>query len=315
MQTEEFNLGMKDFPFVKFDYSAKNRTDSIYFHTKIVPKVPDSVPQKKSRQVVGLYSLAPSGNGSKRAILDISEVMDDVRLQLLEKENHVWGDTIEKFRFVVNPEHSWSYENDGDLFIDNFRLGYEAIRYDLDGIEIIGQNFYDPMSAGFKRVFSSQDLILQVSYKDYVIPITECMPLNENYNLVFEDGEGYTINNNVISVDNDLNEISELTVPTYINLGDQRSNTFNLKIPIQIVTSDEIYDQNLTFVYPNPVEDILTISTEDNVVLLEIEDLNGVVHYSTSSSSVDLSSLPTGLYLAKIITGSGLIQVQKILKK
>lgn len=99
------------------------------------------------------------------------------------------------------------------------------------------------------------------------------------------------------------------------------SGTFNIwdsnvLIPVNL-TPLGVEDENAsvhTSIYPNPCSDFIKIST-NLTFTITIYDLNGKLVYlnSSPSSTVDISTLPKGLYIVKLLTPQG-ISVHKILK-
>jgi len=67
--------------------------------------------------------------------------------------------------------------------------------------------------------------------------------------------------------------------------------------------------------YPNPVKDILTISTDKKVNTISIYSLAGQLMTSTKNANIiDMSTLPTGVYLIKTDVG-GQTETAKVIKK
>ena len=67
-------------------------------------------------------------------------------------------------------------------------------------------------------------------------------------------------------------------------------------------------------VYPNPVADVLYVETND-VVKLTVSSLSGSVVLSEENvNSIDVSSLPVGIYLVTIQTDDK-VQTTRIIKK
>ena len=73
-------------------------------------------------------------------------------------------------------------------------------------------------------------------------------------------------------------------------------------------------DKNVTL-YPNPAKDLLHFSEEVSAV--KITDLSGkdVRQYNVSGKSVDVSQLPTGIYLISISTKEGKLLRKKMIKE
>jgi hypothetical protein len=70
--------------------------------------------------------------------------------------------------------------------------------------------------------------------------------------------------------------------------------------------------------FPNPVKDVLTISTDKNVpYLISVTDINGRTLYSKEVFDdlfhVDMSAMHSGLYVVSIITNVS-IDTRKIVK-
>jgi hypothetical protein len=76
------------------------------------------------------------------------------------------------------------------------------------------------------------------------------------------------------------------------------------------------FTKNLISISPNPSKGIITINTE-NTLNLTICDITGKVVFSknnvTNNESINLSNLQTGVYLAKIVTETGVEETKKII--
>ncbi len=75
---------------------------------------------------------------------------------------------------------------------------------------------------------------------------------------------------------------------------------------------DDIANETL-IIYPNPVVDVLTVKTDDAVSIV-VCSMMGQCLVSSESNTVDVSSLPSGVYVAYIQT-NGKIAIKKFLKK
>jgi hypothetical protein len=76
------------------------------------------------------------------------------------------------------------------------------------------------------------------------------------------------------------------------------------------------FTRNLISISPNPSNGIITIKTE-NTLNLTICDITGKVVFSknnvTNNESINLSNLQTGVYLAKMVTETGVEETKKII--
>ncbi len=78
-----------------------------------------------------------------------------------------------------------------------------------------------------------------------------------------------------------------------------------------------VIDNNNINVYPNPVDDILTVFSSNNTILLiEIFDVSGKKNYSqTYKDVINMSSFSTGLYVLKVYDINGKVSSFKIIKE
>lgn len=68
-------------------------------------------------------------------------------------------------------------------------------------------------------------------------------------------------------------------------------------------------------VYPNPVKDLLTIKSNDSVKNVKIYSIDGKKVAEESSTSVDMSKYPKGIYMMTIQFVDGRLSTQKIIKE
>lgn len=76
--------------------------------------------------------------------------------------------------------------------------------------------------------------------------------------------------------------------------------------------SKNVLSENRYGVYPNPVSETIYVDVEDCTLFLFSED--GVLIKKSSESNVDVSNLPSGMYLL-IIAKDGISEVKRIIKK
>ncbi|MDR1739888.1 MAG: ExeM/NucH family extracellular endonuclease [Bacteroidales bacterium] len=88
-----------------------------------------------------------------------------------------------------------------------------------------------------------------------------------------------------------------------------------LRLPSTFTTSSEIKTPKQFSVYPNPTTDLITINCPQPIEEISIFSATGkCVLKQGDETSVDLSSLPKGLYIIRIATKNGDIFTQKISK-
>lgn len=69
--------------------------------------------------------------------------------------------------------------------------------------------------------------------------------------------------------------------------------------------------------YPNPVKDILTISSQKSVETVTVFNMAGqkITNLKTSSQQINMSILPNGIYVIKVELEGGAIETFKVIKK
>lgn len=93
------------------------------------------------------------------------------------------------------------------------------------------------------------------------------------------------------------------------------TNTYTTSIANTLATSEVKNDKNTISIYPNPVKDILSIKSPDEVTKVEIYDVAGRVINSMGAkgNSINVSDLPKGNYLFKLFLKDK-VSVQKFIK-
>ena len=114
--------------------------------------------------------------------------------------------------------------------------------------------------------------------------------------------------------------VSNTTIPNAtLGLADVRKITFNAALS---TTQQQVSPARFFYIYPNPVRDLLRIGSNDNALLVSeiaIISLDGRLlsqqnQQGTTGNTIDVSALPSGLYLCKVTSGSE-IQTIKFLKQ
>lgn len=66
--------------------------------------------------------------------------------------------------------------------------------------------------------------------------------------------------------------------------------------------------------YPNPVKDILTVQTEENITSIKVMNLEGKSVLNSTSKEINVSSLVNGMYILEVENTSGVISTAKFIK-
>jgi len=107
-----------------------------------------------------------------------------------------------------------------------------------------------------------------------------------------------------------------LTIPagTTQDYIDQNWTGFGLVIEDSALSTDNLA-YKMVNIYPNPVSENMSISLTEEVKQVNIYNTLGHKVYTGKTTELNISHLPSGIYLVKITTIHGKIAVKKIIKK
>ena len=93
---------------------------------------------------------------------------------------------------------------------------------------------------------------------------------------------------------------------TYTRAGENLYNIWLGKLVYEDVAATPQFNISAISVYPNPVNDILTVESKNPVLNLSIADCNGrIVATATNSSIINTALLSKGIYFVAVTTNSG----------
>jgi photosystem II stability/assembly factor-like uncharacterized protein len=168
-----------------------------------------------------------------------------------------------------------------------------------------------PKIIGLKKdIMVSQNQSITLSVSDFNI-LDPDNNYPQDFTLKVKSGANYTVSGTNITPILDFN--GDLSIQVKVNDGYGDSEEYVAKVKI-ILGFDEIKSQS--FLYPNPVENVLYIGDESNATRIIIYDCFGreVMKRNSSGASLneyDVSDLKTGIYLVKI---EGQNRYQKMIK-
>ncbi|BCY27518.1 T9SS type A sorting domain-containing protein [Flavobacterium okayamense] len=81
------------------------------------------------------------------------------------------------------------------------------------------------------------------------------------------------------------------------------------------LTNDSFTTNNEFKMYPNPVQNVLTIESNSDIENIEIYSLEGKLVLKSNQKQIDVQSLVSGIYLLKINSMNGEVIYKKIMKK
>lgn len=106
--------------------------------------------------------------------------------------------------------------------------------------------------------------------------------------------------------------VDDLKIFNYALNQTEISNLYSFNM----LTASSFNQNNLEAnLYPNPVEDILNISLESQMIFAEVFTVQGQKVLESSLNQINLSGLTSGIYLIKITDENNAVVTKKILKK
>jgi hypothetical protein len=79
--------------------------------------------------------------------------------------------------------------------------------------------------------------------------------------------------------------------------------------------SNDSFSKNTISIYPNPVQDVLTINTQETINSVEVFNINGQkMGVSLNNNTINVSSFSTGVYLLNVELANGSKEVVKFVK-
>lgn len=215
------NAKVRPYPFIAFEYYAPDRETDFDYAVQIMNSG-KKTPRSKSKN-----TLTPSQDGFKTAIINISSIIDawDEKYSA----DFDWH-YLELLHMTVSPEGGWVYAEDGDLWMDNFHVGFKAIKDSLKSPKVVGQNDITMKSTG-AYALSYDDLQIEATFDggSYAWPL--CEAGNPDWELVIGEGENYVLLNGNIVTDSDFG--GELSIPVKITATDYESEVFQVKINVE----------------------------------------------------------------------------------
>jgi hypothetical protein len=163
--------------------------------------------------------------------------------------------------------------------------------------------------------------------KDFVLSAPVLVPAGSELVMSFENGGGFNK-----PIWNAASNLGAQKAPTYITAPEcGKSSPTILKMPfgeftpISVLMSITGFSQSLgtvelnsktLSVYPNPATDVVNVSVKDGIAeSIEIVNMAGQSIYSAKAAkSVNVSSLPAGVYVVKV-KANGITYVEKLIKK
>jgi hypothetical protein len=151
---------------------------------------------------------------------------------------------------------------------------------------------------------------------------TQSLPTGSTVSQIVSSGSNvvwYTSASNASSNTNPLVSTTVVTTGTtyygvQVTNGCRSANALAVTITTTLSVSD--FNSNLTFsLYPNPANAILNIETANEIKSVEIYSLQGQKVLTSTSKTINISSLSKGVYMVRVEDTEGGIATQKFVKE
>jgi hypothetical protein len=128
--------------------------------------------------------------------------------------------------------------------------------------------------------------------------------------------QDWLINNSMITAENVFTEDWLAESSSWTNTINLEGFTyFNYSENKNIVLATDTYNTyKLANLYPNPIKNTLFIESANNLKKITIYTVLGKLVIETTQTTIDVSSLKSGIYLAQVLTDKGM-EVKKIIKE
>ena len=105
--------------------------------------------------------------------------------------------------------------------------------------------------------------------------------------------------------------INPLTNSVYVD-----SIVFDNVVPLALSTADFGNTKNTISLYPNPVQEVLNISSSDSIAKIEVYDIQGRnVASKNNTSDVNVATLGKGVYIVKVVQENGSVITKQFIKE
>ncbi len=152
------------------------------------------------------------------------------------------------------------------------------------------------------------------------------LPANYNLGLVSSNGSTVLVTSSRSGTNNETINYTAAPGVYYARVYGTNNSTFNatscytLRVQLGTATK-ELYTDNQLEVFPNPVQNILNVDLKgnDGVAVIQLFDINGTQVMSKRTASVrsqmNLSTLPAGIYLMKVVKDGVVVSKTKVVKQ
>lgn len=287
--TAKIDAKIREYPFVSFDYYTPKRTTEFTWSTQVY-----GPGTKKSARSASKVTLQAATNAYKEALYNLTPMLENWDSKYSTDLSWLY---LTQLHFTLNADANWVYATDGDFWMDNFKVGFGAIKDKVGKPSIVG-NKEIKIERNEVHALSYNDLNIEVPYDGENYPWPMCEDAPTDWKIKVYPGENYSYIDEIITPSFDFEGI--LTVPVAISTDSYESPIFNVKITVGEVNNglfDNLISGN-NYAYPNPVNKTLYIHSPKEIETIYLYSVSGsrVMSKQNQKNSIDVSHLPSGIY-------------------
>ncbi len=108
--------------------------------------------------------------------------------------------------------------------------------------------------------------------------------------------------------------VNDFSNPIVYKVIAQNGDIKEWTVNVTKITNNSEFETEFVTIYPNPISDILTIKSENNIVKINILNSSGNIILQSYQNNINLSNLNSGIYFVEIFTIDNVF-IRKIIKK
>jgi len=222
---------------------------------------------------------------------------------------------------------TWTTVSNGlqDLVVDD--IIYKIVQNSLNQNEMTlatSKGIFLSSDKGNSWMRVNENPVRNIAYStvnDNIIIGVQYSSLYTTFQLVVSNDHGVTWN--VLTNDKLMGAFSygvdfDFTDAANIDIYASTSDLGVLKYKLSTLTSDisnpEFVEKNFV-VYPNPASNFINVRTNEAIKLIQLTTLDGHQVAESTSNTMDISSLPKGIYIVSVTTQSGQQTFNKLIKE
>lgn len=269
----------------------------------------------------GSYSLRSGNiNDNQSSVVQFTRTVTDGYISFYYKVSSEENYDFLKFYIDGNEQGSWSGEVDWSQASYAVTAGNHTFKweYSKDGSVSNGADcsWIDYIEIPKDVPYTQHTVTFNVLDSATLQPIENASVNLKGYGLLFTDNSGLAEFQNVYEISNTNTLQYTVKASGYTSQNDSTPVNSDENVTVYMVEGpSNIADLNdKILIYPNPATNLIKIYSDAKITNVSILDINGRKIINTDKAEINVSNLPAGVYLIKILTDNQTF-MKKIIKK